>query len=147
MFKFFVLISLFLISFLSVYAEPPEQVEYPHQYRQWQHIKSMLILPGHPLENPFTGIHHIYANDLAVEGMRDGNYKNGAVFVFDLMEADNADHAFVEGERKLIGVMQKHQKRYASTGGWGFEGFAKNSQHERLSTDGGQSCFGCHTQT
>ena len=34
-------------------------VSYPEGYRAWRHIKSMVILPGHPLADPFAGIHHV----------------------------------------------------------------------------------------
>lgn len=106
----------------------------------------MLILPGHALENPFAGIHHIYANEKAIQGLHTGHYEDGAEFVFDLLDAHDRDHAFTEGDRKLIGVMSKDHKKFRETGGWGFEGFAGNSRTDRLVKDGGQSCFGCHTQ-
>ena len=28
-------------------------VDYPSDYRSWQHVKSMIIQPGHALEGPF----------------------------------------------------------------------------------------------
>jgi hypothetical protein len=34
-------------------------VAYPADYREWVHVKSMLIRPDHPLADPFAGIHHI----------------------------------------------------------------------------------------
>ncbi len=40
-------------------------VAFPEGYRNWLHVKSMLIQPGHALENPFQGIHHVYANGQA----------------------------------------------------------------------------------
>ena len=139
-------IFLFFQLFLTANAETVNLVEYPQEYRSWQHVKSMVIQPGHSLENPFEGIHHIYANGLAIEGLKKDEYKNGAVFVFDLLDVDHNNHALTEGKRKLIGVMKKHNVDFKDTGGWGFEGFAGNSHTERLTTDGGQSCFGCHTQ-
>lgn len=122
----------------------PPQVAFPDGYRDWRHIKSMVLLPGHSLENPFGGIHHVYANKKAQEGLKTGNYPDGAIFVFDLFEAPNADNAISEGPRKLRGVMQRSAKAYAETGGWGFEGFAGDSRDQRLVTDGGKSCFACH---
>ncbi len=119
-------------------------VSYPEGYRSWQHVKSMVILPGHPLENPFGGIHHIYANARAMEGLRTGNYRDGAVLVFDLLEAKSENQTIQEGTRKLIGVMERDSRRFAATGGWGFEGFAGDSKTERLVKDGGQSCYQCH---
>ena len=131
-----------LVSF-SVRAEE-HKVSYPETYRSWQHVKSMVIEPGHPLENPFAGIHHVYANAKALKGLQSGNYPDGAVWVFDLLTGVHADHAFTEGKRKLVGVMERDSRKYAATGGWGFEGFAGDSKTQRLTTDGGQSCFACH---
>lgn len=119
-------------------------VPFPEGYRNWLHAKSMLIQPGHALENPFQGIHHIYANGKAANGLKTGKYKDGSVLVFDLLKYEEKDKTIQEGERKLIGVMHKDSSQYASTGGWGFEGFAGNSKTERLVNDGGKSCFGCH---
>ena len=104
----------------------------------------MLIEPGHPLENPFQGIHHVYANLKASQGLKQGRYQDGAVLVFDLLNYVEADKTIQEDTRKLTGVMHKDAKKYAETGGWGFEAFAGNSKTERLVKDGGLSCYGCH---
>jgi hypothetical protein len=136
-------LTLSLLGLGSVSAAAAE-VSYPSGYRDWHHVKSMVIQPGHPLENPFGGIHHVYANKKAVQGLKTGNYPDGAVIVFDLLDYNEGGHALQEGERKLIGVMQRDAKRFKNTGGWGFEGFAGNSKTERLTKDGGKSCFECH---
>lgn len=122
-----------------------DKVAYPEGYRSWTHVKSMILEPGHPLENPFQGIHHVYANDKAVKGLKSGKYPNGSVIVFDLLNYNQGGNAIQEADRKLIGVMVKDRNAYAKTGGWGFEGFAGDSKTKRLVTDGGASCFGCHT--
>ena len=123
----------------------PGQVDYPNGYRQWTHLKSMVIQKGHPLENPFKGIHHVYANPKAEKGVKSGKFADGSVLVFDLLEAQDAGSALVEGPRKLVGVMKKDRKKYATTGGWGFEGFAGDSSTQRLVKDGGVGCYQCHT--
>jgi hypothetical protein len=119
-------------------------VSYPDGYRAWHHVKSMVIEAGHPLADPFAGIHHVYANRAALQGMKSGKYPDGAVIVFDLLEAQAADHAIAEGPRKLLGIMERRRKDAAATGGWAFEAFKGDSRTERLVTDGGQSCFACH---
>lgn len=120
------------------------KISYPENYRNWFHVKSMLIQPGHALENPFQGIHHIYANKQALKGLRKGNFQDGSVLVFDLLNYKSGDLVIVEGDRKLTGVMVKHTKKFSTTGGWGFEGFAGDSTDQRLVNDGGAGCFGCH---
>ncbi len=119
-------------------------VPYPEGYRSWYHTKSMLIQPGHALENPFQGIHHIYANPKALKGLKNATFADGAALVFDLLKYTEKDLTIQEGERKLTGVMLKDSAKFAATGGWGFEGFAGNSTNERLVKDGGKTCFACH---
>jgi hypothetical protein len=126
-------------------GQAEDQVDYPDGYRSWTHIKSMVLHSGHPLENPFKGIHHVYGNDKAVDGTQTGKFNDGSILVFDLLEYQTQDNASTEGDRVLVGVMVKDSARYPSTGGWGFEGFKGNSHTERLVSDGGQSCYGCHT--
>lgn len=121
-------------------------VPYPEAYRSWQHVKSMLIEPGHPLYDAFGGIHHLYANKKALQGYAKGSFPDGAVIVFDLLEAKSADKTIVEGARKVVGVMQKDSKRWAATGGWGFEGFKGDSKTDRaVGANAAEACFGCHT--
>lgn len=125
-------------------AAGAKPVAYPDGYRAWHHVKSMVIQPGHPLENPFAGIHHVYANPAALQGLRSGKYADGAIIAFDLLEAPAKESAVTEGPRKLLGVMERRQKEAAATGGWAFEAFKGDSRTERLVGDGGQSCFACH---
>ena len=136
-------------AFLAMLAVPSlaadAKVEYPYGYRNWHHVKSMVILPGDPLADPFAGIHHIYANPKAIAGLKSARYDDGATFVFDLLEGAAADNAVQEGKRKFIGVMYRDANRFAATGGWGFEAFAGDSKSKRVVTDGGQSCFSCHS--
>ena len=129
----------------SALAVDPE-VPYPEDYRSWHHVKSMVIEQGHPLFESFGGIHHLYANAPAVQGYKAGKFPDGAVIVFDLLEAQRADSALTEGPRKVLGVMHKDAKKYPTTGGWGFEGFAAGEPAQRVVGDKAESaCFACHT--
>ncbi len=120
------------------------QVDYPEGYRSWPHVKSMVLQEGHPLYESFGGIHHVYANEKALAAMKAGKaYPDGAVLVFDLLEAKAENNAVVEGARKVVGVMQKDSKKFAATGGWGYEGFKGDTQ-ERLVTDMQTACHSCH---
>ena len=55
------------------------------------------------------------------------------------------DGAFLEGPRRQVDVMVKDSKRYADTGGWGFQRFVKDTR-ELASAPTPQACFGCHNQ-
>lgn len=139
------LILVVLAAATAAIAADPPPVPYPAGYRDWHHVKSMVINPGHPLHEAFGGIHHIYANEKAVEGYRTGRFPDGAVIVFDLLEAISADNALTEGARKVVGVMHKDAGKYPSTGGWGFEGFKGDSQEERaVGKQAASACFECH---
>ena len=128
---------------LSADAPP---VPYPKGYRQWTHVKSMVIQPGHALYDSFGGIHHLYANKLAKEGYARGKFSDGAVIAFDLLTATSADNTVQEGSRKVLGVMVKDLRRYKDTGGWGFEGFKGDSTTERaVGSQAATACYQCHT--
>lgn len=122
----------------------PDGVDYPSNFRTWQHVKTMLIQPGHPLEVPFGGIHHIYANAKAMRGLSDGQFQDGAVFVFDLLNYVESENTIVEAERRRIDVMQYSMQRFAATGGWGFDSFEGGKRTERVEQDVVTACFDCH---
>lgn len=138
----FVLIVISFFALTSISCAGP--ITYPDDYRNWTHAKSMVIKKGHPLTNPFEGIHHIYYNLLAQDGNKSGKYKNGSVIVFDLLEATIGDFDVTEGKRKFIGVMVRDENKFVKTGGWGYEVFSGDSKTERGVTDEGVSCFNCH---
>ncbi|MFQ5630009.1 MAG: cytochrome P460 family protein, partial [bacterium] len=113
-----------LAGFVYLSSASDNKVDYPEGYRSWVHVKSLILQEGHPLYEAFGGIHHVYANEAALAAMKAGkSYPDGAVLVFDLLEANAADNAISEGARKVVGVMQKDSEKFAVTGGWGYEGF------------------------
>lgn len=133
--------SLFILSTNAIAQDVP----YPAGYRNWHHVKSMVISSGHALHEAFGGIHHLYANEKAQRGYANGNFPDGSVIVFDLLEANDGGNALVEGKRKVVGVMHKDSKRYTATGGWGFEGFKGDSKTNRaVGSNAASACFGCH---
>jgi hypothetical protein len=139
-----------ILALLGVAAVTPAlaagpEVSYPAGYRDWHHVKSMVIEEGHSLYGAFGGIHHLYANDLALEGYRSDTFPDGAVIVFDLLEAVHDGNAVTEGPRKVLGVMHKDASKFAATGGWGFEGFGGGDPMNRVVGENAASaCFACH---
>lgn len=139
-------IALVMLAAGSAGAAEPPPVPYPQGYRSWAHVKSMVIQPGHALYDAFGGIHHLYANAKARAGYASGRFADGSVIVFDLLQVDTAGNAVQEGARKVVGVMHKDARRYAATGGWGFEGFKGDSKTERaVGANASTACFQCHT--
>jgi hypothetical protein len=134
-----------LTAVVPTFAADPAPVPYPKGWRTWTHVKSMVIQPGHPLHDAFGGIHHIYANARAMEGYRKGRFPDGAVIVFDLLDAKSADHSVQEGPRKIVGVMRKDARRWPATNGWGYEGFKGDSSSDRaVGANAATACHQCH---
>lgn len=132
---------------LSLWAGPNGAVPYPEGYRNWAHVKSALVGPQSAAFQSFGGLHHIYANEKAMEGYRTGRFPDGSVLVVDLLEVQESAGVTAEGSRRRIDVMMKDSRVFAETGGWGFEQFKGDSQTERLvDTQKAKACFACHAQ-
>lgn len=145
-FKYFYFPVFVLVIFTLAFSFQNKKAEvlYPEGYRNWTHVKSLILEKGHPLFEAFGGIHHIYANKLALEGYKSNRkFKDGSVIIFDLLETNYGDNAISEGARKVVGVMVKDSKRFNETGGWGFEAFKKDTK-ERVVKDMYTDCFACH---
>jgi hypothetical protein len=126
--------------------ESPEKVPYPDGYRRWTHVRSGLTGPESPDYQATGGLHHIYANDKAVEGYERGRFPDGSIIVYDLLKVQTKDGITSEGERRYVTVMHKDSRRYTDTGGWGFEVFLKDSRTERVVWPNAKTkCYDCHT--
>jgi Cytochrome P460 len=132
---------------LSLLAGPNDAVPYPAGYRLWARVSGALIGPESPAYAHSGGIHHIYANEKAMHGYRAGRFPDGSVLVADFLETREIAGVTTEGPRRRIDVMVKDSKRYATTGGWGFEQFRGDSQTDRLVTaETAAKCFVCHAK-
>jgi hypothetical protein len=132
---------------LSLWARTNDAVPYPAGYRLWTHVKAALIGPQNPAFKDSGGIHHIYANEKAMEGYGAGKFPDGSVIVADFLETRESAGVTTEGPRRRIDVMVKDSKRYAATGGWGFEQFRGDSQTDRMVTaEIAAKCFACHAR-
>lgn len=120
------------------------QVTYPEEYRNWVHVKSELVSPAHQSFATNGGFHHIYANPEAMTGYRSRAFPEGSIVVFDWLEMKDNNGVFAEGARRQVDVMVKDSKRFAKTGGWGFQRFVKDSKVERAVAPSPEQCFACH---
>jgi len=121
-------------------------IPYPAGYRQWTHVKSMVVLPSNPAFATGGGMHHVYANAAAMAGFSTGHFADGSVFVFDLLKAVENSGVIAAGERERLDVMVKDARRYAATGGWGFERFLANDTTPSLTEEHRKLCVACHDQ-
>lgn len=128
-----------------LWASPPAVISYPSQFRSWTHVKTQLIGEKSPFFAGSGGIHHVYANDKALEGLKTGHYSDGSVLVFDLVEAREKEGVTVEGGRIRVDVMIKNAAQFPTSGGWGFERFMGSDLSKgTLDEKGRQGCAGCH---
>jgi hypothetical protein len=129
----------------AVAASPADSIAYPQDYRKWIHVKSQIIGAQSPFFAGSGGIHHIYANDKAMEGLQTGKFADGSILVFDLLEARETAGVTVEGARQRIDMMVKDTQRFTASGGWGFERFTGDSRTDRPLTEENRTlCFTCH---
>jgi hypothetical protein len=126
-------------------SETSAEVPYPEGYRRWVHVRSGLTGPESPSFKTTGGLHHIYANDKAIEGYKAGRFPEGSIIVYDLLEVKTKDGITTEGRRRYITVMHKDSQRYTDTSGWGFEVFLKDSRTDRtVGPKAKTQCYECH---
>lgn len=135
---------LFILIVVASQTTTSDQVAYPEGYRTWAHVKSTMIGPTNKNFATLGGFQHIYANEAAMNGYRTRNFPEGSVIAFDWLELTENNGAFAEGPRRQLDVMVKDSKRFASTGGWGFQRFVKDSKTEHAAAPTPQDCFACH---
>ena len=139
-------IAVLIVSFASS-AQTDEAPSFPKEFRRWAHVKSVLVGPRSAAFATEGGIHHIYANEKAMEGYATGTFPDGSVLVFDLRAIREKDGTIGESTRQRVDVMLKDSTRFSSTSGWGFERFLGDSQTDRpLTEEHRKLCFGCHEQ-
>jgi len=132
-----------VLGITSVLCAENVNVEYPQGYKEWKHVKTMIIKPEHPMADVFHGIHHIYANDKAYKGYKTGKFEDGSVIALDFLNYADVNATISETSRIYVAVMHKNEKMYNSTHGWGYEAFKGNSR-EKLVTDVQKMCVSCH---
>src|SRR5882724_3151975 len=116
-----ILLTFFLLCIVIIgasFSAAPEdnEVPYPEGFRSWMYVKTALIQEGNPGFAHWGGFHHIYGNAKAIEGYKSGKFDNGAVLVFDVLEANSKDSLVTEGKRRLVDVMVRDTGRFKATG-------------------------------
>lgn len=141
-----------LVVFVGIAAaaravDTADAVPYPDGFREWRLIKSGVMLEGHPSYAASGAIRHIYANPKGLAGYRSGTFDDGAVIAVEFLRAREEDKALIEGARHRLDVMVRDRKRYAATGGWGFESWTDgDEQKPRVGEKANAMCFECHSK-
>lgn len=119
------LASRFLTS--TIPATEVKEIAYPDGYRNWVHVKSAVIGSESAGFARFGGMHHIYANDKAMEGYRTGHFPDGSILVFDRLEAPVSQGVTTEGARQAVDDMLK-DAAFGPTGGGGTRSSAATAE-------------------
>lgn len=136
--------AILAVSF-GVWAQVDDTVPFPKEFRKWAHVKSVLVGPQSAAFATEGGIHHIYANDKALQGYETGKFPDGSVIVYDLLETKEIAGNTIEGQTRRIDVMVKQGERYPTTGGWEFMSFPQGDPaNGHLSAERKATCSACH---
>jgi hypothetical protein len=117
----------------------------PTGYRQWFHVNSMVVDKTSPLFDALGGMHNVSVNAVGLPALKKGvAFPDKTMFVSDLHEFTVNDGSYSEGGRKILALMVKDSKKYATTGGWGFQAWAGGDPKKPVVTDATKQCFACH---
>lgn len=129
-----------LASVSQTALSPIYGVAIPNGYRQWEYASV-----AHETE-PLNELRAVLGNAIAMDAYKRGAlpFPDGSVLVklaCKQIQSDEPPPAVVPGDATTVHVMVKDSKRYAATGGWGFNRFrngapADHTEHE--------TCFACH---
>jgi hypothetical protein len=128
-----------------------DQVAFPEKYSDWQLVNSTIVTKDSPLFEQLGGMHLIYANATGLPTLKEGGpfpYPDGTIFADNVHHFSVEDGRYLEATRKAVTVMAKDSKKYALTGGWGFQVWAEGDPSKPLVPDAAhavQACFACHS--
>ena len=127
-----------------------EGVQFPTGFRNWYGVNTLIVTKDSSLFTQIPGMHMIYVNAKGLETLKNGGpfpYPDGTVFADDVHDFMLKDGTYVEGAKQAVGTMVRDAKKYAATGGWGFQAFAGGDPSKPLIPDRAhatQACFTCH---
>jgi hypothetical protein len=117
----------------------------PTGWRQWFHVNTMVIDKASPLFESLGGMHNVYINAVGLPALKKGAaFPDKTMFVSDVHEFTVNDGSYIEDGRKVTALMVKDAKKYAATGGWGFQAWAGGDPGKPVVTDAAKQCFACH---
>ena len=138
--------TLAVLAVTSMAAQTADDgVKKPEGYRNWFHVNTMVVDKDSPMFKDLGGMHNVHVNKAGEAALKKGGpYPNGTLFVTDLHDFSIVDGSYVMGGLKGVAVMAKDAKKYAATGGWGFQFFAGGDPKKPVVTDATKQCFECH---
>ena len=145
--------SILVVAFAAVgrlfAAQTGDALKIPGDFKHWYLVHSTLITKDENKFGLFPGVHLIYVNATGFDRLKRGGstpYPDGTMFADDVRTFSAVeDGSYLEGaDRKAITLMVKDSKKYASTGGWGFQAWAGGDSTKPIVTDSVKQCYACH---
>jgi Cytochrome P460 len=134
-----------LLAVMAVAAQSADDLKPPVGYRQWFHVNTMIVDKASPLFAALGGMHNVHVNPTGEPALKTGGpYPDGTMFLTDLHDFSVVDGSYVEGALKGLALMEKDSKKYAATGGWGFQFWVEGDPKKPAVTDATKQCFECH---
>jgi hypothetical protein len=136
-----------LVATGTLLASTKDGPKMPADFQHGYLANSMLVTKEPNKTGLITGVHLIYVNRVGFDRLKRGGsapYPDGTVFVDDVREFSVDDGAYQQGARKFLTVMVKDSKKYASTGGWGFQAWPGGDPTKPIVDDSQKQCFTCH---
>jgi Cytochrome P460 len=125
-------------------AADPATISLPPDYESWRHVKTQIIEEGPGFER-FGGMHHIYANERALQGLRSRRFEEGATLVAEFRSLARQNNVIDAGAIRIVDVMVFDPRRFADTDGWGYAEFVGPKLNVRR-FDSRTECHACHTK-
>lgn len=119
-------------------------ISLPPDYESWRHVKTQVIQEGPGFER-FGGMHHIYANERALQGLRSRRFEEGAVLVAEFRTLTRQNNVIDAGAIRIVDVMVFDPRRFAETDGWGYAEFVGPELIVRRFDSRGE-CHACHAK-
>jgi hypothetical protein len=132
----------------TLFASPKDGPQIPTDFQSGWYLANAMLVTKEPNKTGLkTGVHLIYANPVGLDRLKRGGsapYPDGSMFVDDVRLFSEDDGAYQQGGHKFITVMIKDSKKYASTGGWGFQAWVGGDPNKPIVNDSAKQCFTCH---
>jgi Cytochrome P460 len=144
--------SILVVAFAAVgtlfAAQAGDALKVPGDFKHGYLVHSTLITKDDNKLGLIAGVHLIYVNATGLDRLKRGGstpYPDGTMFTDDVRDFSAVDGVYLQGAtRKAITLMVKDSKKYASTGGWGFQAWAGGDSTKPIATDPVKQCFNCH---
>ena len=131
----------------ALFARADDGPKLPVNFQSGVLANSMLVTKEPNNTGLLIGVHHVYVNKTGADRFKrggTGQYPEGTTFVDDVREFTLDDGVYHEAGRKFLTVMIKNSKKYASTGGWGFQAWKGGDPTQPIASDPVKMCYSCH---